>query len=377
MTKIAIISHTEHYLNDKGKVVGWEPTIREINHFPEKFNIIYHLAPLHSGSPHRANIAYNSDKIIFQPLIPSGGKSIFKKIGIILFMPINLIRIIKVINKVDWIHFRSPTSLGLFVLPLVYLFSKKNKWIKYAGNWQQNFIPFSYKFQRWWLKKNLNNSFVIINGVWKNQASHLLSFHNPCLTERELSDANTIGFKKDFSGLLNICFVGRAGNNKGAAVLLEALSSFKKINIFNEVNFIGLEEKDIAINSFSLGSARIKCNGWISRSQLDKIYAKSHLIILPTKSEGFPKVIAEASAFGCIPIVTNIEPINQIVINRKNGILLDAPKVENIKKLFLNLEKKDYDLKVISNEAISMSKLFTYNRYLDRIKSEIIDANIK
>ena len=67
---------------------------------------------------------------------------------------------------------------------------------------------------------------------------------------------------------------------------------------------------------------------------MDKIYAKSHLIILPTKSEGFPKVIAEASAFGCIPIVTNIEPINQIVINRKNGILLDAPKVENIKKLF-------------------------------------------
>jgi len=204
-----------------------------------------------------------------------------------------------------------------------------------------------------------------------------LSFHNPCLTERELSDANTIGFKKDFSGLLNICFVGRAGNNKGAAVLLEALSSFKKINIFNEVNFIGLEEKDIAIYSFSLESARIKCNGWISRSQLDKIYAKSHLIILPTKSEGFPKVIAEASAFGCIPIVTNIEPINQIVINRKNGILLDAPRVENIKNIFLNLDKKDYDLKGISNEAISMSELFTYNRYLDRIKSEIIDANIK
>ena len=56
---------------------------------------------------------------------------------------------------------------------------------------------------------------------------------------------------------------------------------------------------------------------------------------------------------------------------------MDAPKVENIKKLFLNLEKKDYDLKVISNEAISMSKLFTYNRYLDRIKSKIIDAKIK
>ena len=377
MPSLLIISHTKHYKTENGIIVGWEPTVREINHLTKLFDTIIHAAPLSFGIPHTANISYSSNKISFIPLIPTGGNGIIKKFGILFFMPINLIRIIKIIKKVEWVHFRAPTNLGLFVLPLLLLYKNKKKWFKYAGSWKQKSIPFSYRLQRWWLRNNFNNSIVTINGNWEKQASHLLSFHNPCLTERELSDANTIGFKKDFSGLLNICFVGRAGNNKGATVLLEALSSVKKINISNEVNFIGLEEKDIAINSFSLGSARIKCNGWISRSQLDKIYAKSHLIILPTKSEGFPKVIAEASAFGCIPIVTNIEPINQIVINRKNGILLDAPKVENIKKLFLNLEKKDYDLKVISNEAISMSKLFTYNRYLDRIKSEIIDANIK
>ena len=161
MNKIAIISHTEHYVNKKGKVVGWEPTIREINHFTSTFKIVYHLAPLHLGEPHSANLPYDSGRIIFKPLVPSGGKTLFKKIGICLVFPINLIRIVRVIYRVDCIHFRAPTNLGLYVLPLLYFFYRKKIWIKYAGNWKQNSIPLSYKLQRWWLSKNFNRSLFI------------------------------------------------------------------------------------------------------------------------------------------------------------------------------------------------------------------------
>ena len=375
MNKIAIISHTEHYINKEGKVVGWEPTIREINQFTSKFKTIYHLAPLHLNAPHRTNLAYSSNRIIFKPLIPSGGKTLFKKIGIMLVLPINLIRIIRVIHSVDWIHFRAPTSLGLFVLPLLCFFYRKKMWVKYAGNWQQKSIPLSYKLQRWWLQKNFNRSSVIINGVWKDQKSHLLSFHNPCLTDEEMNYANQVGLNKDFTGLLNICFVGRSGLNKGANKLLESFSSLSGRIFFNEVNFIGVNAVDLEVDYNESNFLKVYFKGWLSRSHLNKIYAKSHIIILPTKSEGFPKVIAEASAFGCIPVVTNLEPINQIIINRENGILLEKPKVENIKKVLLNLKNKDYDLKGISNSAIHLSKFFTYKKYLDRINNEIFNES--
>ncbi|RMH12405.1 MAG: capsular biosynthesis protein, partial [Gammaproteobacteria bacterium] len=41
--KLAIISHTEHYLRN-GQIVGWGPTITEINHLTEIFEEIWHVA---------------------------------------------------------------------------------------------------------------------------------------------------------------------------------------------------------------------------------------------------------------------------------------------------------------------------------------------
>ena len=40
MNKIAVISHTEHYYDTNGEIVGWEPTIREIDCFPDFFDLI-------------------------------------------------------------------------------------------------------------------------------------------------------------------------------------------------------------------------------------------------------------------------------------------------------------------------------------------------
>ena len=52
MRSVAIISHTQHYCDKNGEIVGWEPTIREINQLCDIFDLVYHVAPLCSGIPH-------------------------------------------------------------------------------------------------------------------------------------------------------------------------------------------------------------------------------------------------------------------------------------------------------------------------------------
>ena len=121
MSKLVIISHTKHYYSQNREIVGWEPTIREINYLSKIFDSIYHVAPLYSGKAHQANASYNKN-ITYFPIKPTGGDGILKKLGIIFFMPFNLWHIIKVINKSDYIHFRAPTNLGLYVLPLLLLY---------------------------------------------------------------------------------------------------------------------------------------------------------------------------------------------------------------------------------------------------------------
>ena len=40
--KLLIISHTEHYRNSLGAIVGWGPTLTEINFLATVFDEIYH-----------------------------------------------------------------------------------------------------------------------------------------------------------------------------------------------------------------------------------------------------------------------------------------------------------------------------------------------
>ena len=107
-------------------------------------------------------------------------------------------------------------------------------------------------------------------------------------------------------------------------------------------------------------------------SSRGKVYEISHIIILPTRSEGFPKVIAEAAAFGCIPVVTNIEPINHYIIHKQNGLLIKDLSVFNIKKCILEVDRGEYNLKKISLRAIKLATEYTFENYTKKISREII-----
>ena len=59
---------------------------------------------------------------------------------------------------------------------------------------------------------------------------------------------------------------------------------------------------------------------------------------------------------------------------KKNGFLLNDPSIQNIQEFFINIEKEIFDLKDISTSAMKIASQFTYNHYINRIQSEIIDA---
>ena len=141
---LAIISHTAHYMTNSGEIRGWGPTISEINHLTEVFSKIYHIAPLHKTNCPESALPYNYGKIEFVALKPSGGKGLINKAGILLAMPKNMAIIHNICQKADWVQFRAPTNLGLYVLPYLSLRNKPNRWVKYAGNWAQENPPFSY-----------------------------------------------------------------------------------------------------------------------------------------------------------------------------------------------------------------------------------------
>lgn len=374
--RLVIISHTEHYRHKDGVVVGLGSTVTEINHLHTLFDEIYHLAMLHTGAIPASALSYNSDCIHFVPLPTVGGNKLLDKFTILWKAPETLKLIRRYVKKADVFQFRAPTGIGVFTIPYLMFFTNKKGWYKYAGNWKQEHAPLAYQFQRWLLKKQSRK--VTINGVWDDQPIHCLSFENPCLTLEEYTSGSTLSKHKKFeANQLEFCFVGRVEKAKGISLMIEAMSELDE-NIKYKIKTIhvvgeGSEFLHYKRLAETTGLPYI-FHGALARTQVHEIYKRSHALILPSSSEGFPKVLSEAMNYGCIPIVSDVSMIGAYIKHGVTGFLIGSLTVEGLCKTileFINISEEDFESLVL--QARSSMELFTYAYYVGRLKDEILN----
>ena len=375
MSTLTIISHTEHYKTPEGHIVGLGSTVTEINHLLDVFDAIVHVAMLHDVVAPPSALPYISNKITFIALPAVGGPKLTDKLAILFKAPKIVATIKKAINQTDYFQFRAPTGIGVFVIPYLMLFSSKKGWFKYAGNWKQERAPLAYRFQKKLLIKQ--KRMVTINGHWDDQPNQCLSFENPCLTQKEYLEGVKIRQNKyEHFDKLNFCFVGRLETEKGIEVLIESLSSLsvaekKQIGIVHIVG-VGSALESYKTLAEDVG-LKFKFHGLLSRHQVKEVYKASHSIVLPSTSEGFPKVITEAMNYGCIPIVSNVSAIGQYIQDEENGLLLSAIDVTGVTdalRRMLNKNISNYMKMTASYEMLL--KRFTYSYYNDRIVKEVV-----
>lgn len=370
--RLLVISHTAHYLTSDGKVVGWGPTVAELDSLADIFESITHIACLHKELEAPASaIEYKSGNVMFVPIKPYGGVSILKKLLILTQTYHNLKIVRKELKNSDFFFFRAPTSIGLYLIPYLTVFTKKKGWYKYAGNWIQKNAPLSYRIQKWLLLNQPRP--ITINGKWNNQPINCISFENPCLNDNNrkagLEHTNT----KRFDRPLKLCFVGELNIEKGIYRVLDALKCLDKLPLFSSLEIVGNgKEKEQIIQRSTELSMPINVHGSLRREKLFDIYKQSDFILLPSDSEGFPKVIAEAANFGCIPIVSDVSAIGQYV-NDTNGFLWDVNK-ESFTEFFAKINFTDLQkLKDKSTNAHHMAGAFTYNNYISKLNEFIIN----
>lgn len=369
---LAVISHTEHYLLSDGTLVGWGATVRELDHLTEVFEKVIHVACLYDGTAPSGMLPYESSKVEFVPLKPSGGENLTGKLDVLLKMTHNLKVIKNVLKRCDVFQFRAPTGMGVYAIPYL-LHSGKKGWFKYAGNWAEPHPPLAYRLQRHYLKAQ-SKYIVTINGRWSEQSSNQLTFENPCLTEEELSLGQAVLKDKDYSGTLNLAFVGRLEDAKGVRRLLSVLANMDTRRIGN-VHLIGDgpmrgEYEQLAKRS----KANIVFHGFLKRDEINGILSESHIFVLPSDSEGFPKVVAEAANFGLISVVSDVSCIGQYIIDGKTGYLITPSDEEKLlEKLHLALSLEANELKRMANKCHAMAGKFTYEHYNRRIIEEIVN----
>lgn len=371
--KLLIISHTPHYHTNR-HLVAWGATVRELDHLARLFDQVVHIAPLYPEPDPGSSLPYQADNIRVHPVRPAGGDTLRDKISVLQRLPEYIKAFNDEVKTVDAVHVRCPASISLLALVWLALRRQpKYRWVKFAGNWNPaGQSPISYTLQRWLIAKNLFRGAATINGKWASQANHIRTFVNPCLTDEEAKKAAGIADKKQLIKPCQLLYVGRLETAKGVGRILNIAAELKRNQIDFELNLIGdgdervqfeneARKLDIAESTFF--------RGWLPRTSLDKYYSSAHFFLLPSASEGWPKVISEAMAFGAVPLASNVSSIPQLLNETRAGLTFSAEDTSGFAREITAMVQDPARWQAYSLNAVEAASLFTYSKYLERVKA--------
>lgn len=142
---------------------------------------------------------------------------------------------------------------------------------------------------------------------------------------------------EDHDGSPEIVLVGRldeTSSHKGILVLLEALSRLTPELDF-QLSIVGEGDARASYEQQSedLGIGdRCNFHGFVSDEKLASIYARAHIVCLPstTRSEGFGLVLLEAQASGTPVVGSNIGGIPQAIAHEQTGLLVEPGSIESL-----------------------------------------------
>lgn len=366
--KFVIITHVIH-IQDDNKYLGYGPYVSEMNIWLKYVDEVKIVGSLIKKTPTVIDIAYKHHKIDFVS-VPSFSFTSLKNNLISIFkLPVIFWRIFGAMKEADHIHLRCPGNVGLIGCFIQVLFPSKLKTAKYAGNWDpKSKQPWTYRLQ----KRILSNTFltrnmqVLVYGNWENQSKNIKPFFTATYSESEKETFQKTGFEET----IQFVFVGSlvAGKDPIYAVKLVEQLIKKGHNLVLNLYGEGVERSVLEqyIQENQLGE-NIILHGNQDKETIKKAYQKSHFVVLPSKSEGWPKAIGEGMFWGCVPVATRVSCVPFMLDYGNRGILLEMVLKKDIEQIE----------KIFSNENSFFSKNKLASEWAQKYTTDVFESEIK
>lgn len=205
-----------------------------------------------------------------------------------------------------------------------------------------------------------------------------LAHYNPELPEVQ-AEAAKIRKPDTFT----FVFVGRLVRDKGINELIAAFERLKKEYPNIRLLLVGRQEPELdPLKPETI--AKINNNKYIEavgqQSDVRPWLAASDVFVFPSYREGFPNVVIEAGAMGLPSIVTDINGSREIIIEGKNGSIIQPRDAEAIYYAMKRMiTKPDKAKKMGTNARPLIASRFEQSyvrRCLKNFYKELIDKNI-
>jgi glycosyltransferase involved in cell wall biosynthesis len=369
---IVIITHVPHILR-QNQYFAYGPYVREMNIWIGQAAKVIIVAPMSEVEITDLENHYEHQNIEFVKIDSFDILSAKSALSAIFKIPKIGWSVFDAMSKANHIHLRCPGNIGLIGAFVQMLFPKKAKTAKYAGNWDPKAKqPWTYELQKWILGNTFlsRNMQVLVYGKWEGRSKNIKSFFTASYRE---SDKQQI-IATQLEGQIHFVFVGTLVKGKNPLYAIQLVE--------------GLWHKghNVVLSLYGEGSEREKLEYYIEENNLEQIislkgnktqevvksaYQKSHFVLLPSESEGWPKVIAEGMFWGCVPLATAVSCVPFMIDYGNRGVLLEMHLENDVLQLeLLLLNQFVYDSKQI--QASDWSRKYTLDVFEDEIKRLLV-----
>jgi|25_taG_2_1085351.scaffolds.fasta_scaffold00117_42 glycosyltransferase involved in cell wall biosynthesis len=373
--RFAIFTHVEHSERE-GRYYAYAPYVREMNVWLKHVEKVEVVAPV--PLPPKGEVAgqhcYQHEYLTYTTIPSFHFLNLRGAVKAVIKIPYILYKILGAMKRADHLHLRCPGNIGLLACICQIFFPSKPKSAKYAGNWDPEAKqPLSYRFQKWLLSNTFltRNMKVLVYGEWPGQTKNILPFFTASFSKKERTEVP----KKAFSEPFIFLFVGNLVEGKRP---LEAIKFMERI-VAQKVD----TNNDIraSLEIYGDGSEREYLENYCRKNKLEELvhfkgnrsleelkeaYQKAHFVILPSKSEGWPKALAEGMFFGCIPVATPVSCVPWMLDYGKRGILLSDPLLDTFQKsrqFEFSSNPAAAELKKVSRTGFSERPVYRQGRF--------------
>jgi glycosyltransferase involved in cell wall biosynthesis len=170
---------------------------------------------------------------------------------------------------------------------------------------------------------------------------------------------------------IRLIFVGRLEDAKGAGRILDIVAGLRAAGLSVAIDMVGdgPQRREYERHAQETGiSDLVNFHGWVPHDALEPLYEQAHIILLPSNSEGWPKVLGEAMAYGIIPIASCVGSVPQYLARFKVGRTFEASDLQGFVKAVMWYAEHENRWKEESASAVKAARNFSYMNYLKSVK---------
>lgn len=372
-----VIGHVVHKFHN-GTFFAYGPYVREMNLWFKHVEEVTILAPVDFNlKPDPIDLPYAHSRLKLISVPEFNLQGIRNVLKTLVNLPEIFFKTARAISKADHVHLRCPGNMGLVGALVQFFYPEKLKTAKYAGNWDRSSQqPFTYRLQQNIISNPslAKNMKVLVYGEWPDESTNVYPFFTATYSEKEKEPVVSRVLGIEFP--LRLVFVGGLNTGKQPLISAQVLKKLREERVEAYLDFFGEGPERKSLEQFIEANSLeeyIKLHGNVPAQKVKYHLQNSHFLIFISKSEGWPKVVAESMFWGCLPITTPVSCVPQMVGKGTRGDLVSGNpnEIVEIIKSYMVDPKKYFD-KV--EKAFVWSMEFTLEKFEAEIEFLLLDS---